>query len=124
MFQSIAIAAASLLAFRWGLNNYPGDITKARTITFTTLILAELLRAYSSRSQKHTLFKLGLFTNKNLVYSTLFSFGLMLLVLYVPFLQPVFNTFSLGLMDWKIVLPFAFIPLVVGELHKMIFKTK
>lgn len=123
-FQSIAIAAASLLAFKWGLNHYPNDIDKARTITFTTLILAELLRAYSSRSQKHTLFKLGLFTNKNLVYSTIFSFSLMLLVLYVPFIQPIFKTFSLGLLDWEIVLSFAFIPLIVGELDKMIFKTK
>ena len=123
-FQSIAIAAASLLAFRWGLNHYPNDITKARTITFTTLILAELLRAYSSRSQKHTIFKLGLFTNKNLVYSTIFSFCLMLMVLYIPFLQPIFKTFSLGVLDWEIVLSFAFIPLIVGELDKIIFKTK
>ena len=82
-FQSIAIALASLLAFKWGLNTYPGDIAKARTITFVTLITAELLRAYSSRSQKHTLFKIGFFTNKNLVYSTLFSFALMLAVIYI-----------------------------------------
>ena len=123
-FQSIAIALASLLAFKWGLNTYPGDIAKARTITFVTLITAELLRAYSSRSQKHTLFKIGFFTNKNLVYSTLFSFALMLAVIYIPLLQPIFDTFALGLKDWSVVLPYAFIPLVVGELDKMIFKTK
>lgn len=124
LFQSIAIAAASLLAFKWGLNNYVGDISKARTITFTTLILAELLRAYSSRSQKHTLFKIGFFTNMNLVYSTLFSFALLVAVLYIPALQPIFNTFSLGLKDWGVVLSYAFIPLIVGELDKVIFKIK
>ncbi len=121
-YQSIAIATASLLAFKWGLNQYPGDISKARTITFVTLITAELLRAYSSRSQKHSLFKIGFFTNKNLVYSTLFSFTLMLAVVYIPLLQPIFETFALGLGDWKIILPYAFIPLVVGELDKIIFK--
>ena len=121
-FQSIAIAVASLLAFKWGLNQYPDDISKARTITFVTLITAELLRAYSSRSQKHTLFKIGFFTNKNLVISTLFSFGLMLAVVYIPLLQPIFDTFALGVVDWKVILPFAFIPLVVGEVDKMIFK--
>lgn len=123
-FQSIAIAVASLLAFKWGLNQYPDDISKARTITFVTLITSELLRAYSSRSQRYTLFKIGFFTNKNLVISTLFSFGLMLAVVYIPLLQPIFETFALGLVDWKIVLPLAFIPLVVGELDKMIFKGK
>lgn len=123
-FQSMAIAMASLLAFRWGLNHYPGDIDKARTITFSTLILSELLRSYSSRSQKHTLFKLGFFTNPVLVYSTLFSLLLMLAVLYIPFIQPIFSTFSLGLVDWKIVLSFGSIPLIVGELDKIIFKHK
>jgi len=33
------------------------------------------------------------------------SIGLQFLVVYTPFLQPVFNTVSLGLMDWlKIIL--------------------
>ena len=36
----------------------------ARTITFATLITAELLRAYSSRSLTHSIFKIGVFSNK------------------------------------------------------------
>lgn len=122
VFQSIAIAATSLLAYRWGLNTYPGDIDKARTITFTTLILAELLRAFSSRSQRHTLFKIGFFSNKTLVYAVLFSFGLLLGVIYLPFMNNIFYTFSLGIEEWSIILPYAFIPLIVGELTKIIFK--
>lgn len=124
LFQSIAISGASLLAFKWGLKIYPDDISKSRTIVFTTLVLAELLRAYSSRSQKYTLFKLGFFTNRNLVSSTLFSFSLILLVLYVPFLQPIFHTFSLGITDWKVIGLYALIPFIVGELDKIIFKIK
>lgn len=121
-FQSIAVAAAALLAYRWGLKTYPNDIDKARTITFTTLILAELLRAFSSRSRRHTLFKIGFFTNMTLVYATLLSFGLLLVVLYVPFMKDIFYTFAIGLKDWLIILPFAFIPLVIGELTKVIFR--
>ena len=122
--QSIAIAGASLLAYRWGLKTYPGHIDKARTITFTTLILAELLRAFSSRSRRHSLFKIGYFTNRTLVYATLLSFGLLLGVLYLPFMATIFYTFPIGIKDWLIVLPYAFIPLVVGELSKVIFNKK
>lgn len=122
ILQSIAVGGASLLAYKWGLSAYSGDINKARTITFTALITAELLRAYSSRSQRYTLFKIGFFTNRTLVYGTLFSFVLLLGVLYIPFMQPIFNTFSLGVKDWMAILEYAFIPLIVGELSKLVIK--
>lgn len=121
-FQSLAIGTATLLAYRWALANYGDNISKARTIVFATLILAELLRAYSSRSEKHSLFKIGFFTNRTLVYATSFSFALLIAVLYIPILQPIFSTFSLGVNDWKVVLGYAFIPLIIGELSKISFK--
>ncbi len=124
ILQSLAIAIASLLSYRWGLMTYGGDLIKARTIVFTSLITAELLRAFSSRSQKYTLFNIGLFTNKTMVFAVLISFTLLLLVVYVPFLQPIFNTTALGLKDWPVILGFAVIPLIVGELSKVIFKEK
>lgn len=122
LFQSIAVAGGSLLAYYWAMNKYPDSLLHARTITFATLITAELLRAYSSRSQKYSLFKIGVFTNKTMVLATGFAFALLLVVLYVPFLQGIFYTFPLGLLDWEIVLSFAFIPLVIGEVVKIIRK--
>lgn len=135
VLQSIAVAGGSLLAYYWGMHHYPieydafgkvieASLIPARTITFATLITAELLRAYSSRSQKYTLFKIGFFTNKNMVYSTLFAFLLLVVVLYIPFMQNIFYTFPLGVLDWEIVLSFAFIPLITGEIGKVIFKHK
>lgn len=124
-FQSIAIAIASLSAYWWGIYRYGLDnILEARTIAFATLITAELLRAYSTRSTHFTLFEIGVFSNKTLVYGTSFSFLLMLLVIYIPFLNPVFHTFPLGFTDWEIILSFAFIPLIVGEITKLIIGRK
>lgn len=123
--QSIAIALGSLLAYRWGLKTYGTDnLLVPRTITFATLITAELLRAYSSRSEKHTIFEIGVFSNRTLTYATLFSFILLLIVIYTPFLQPIFDTYPLGLGDWKIVLLYAFIPLIVGEVYKLFIRKK
>ena len=121
-FQSLAVAGASLAAYLTALGAYGVEnIVEVRTITFTTLILSELLRAYSSRSQKYTLFKIGFFSNKKMLLATAGAFLLLMAVLYIPFMNNIFYTFPLNGGDWKIVLSFAFIPLVVGELSKIVF---
>ncbi len=125
IIQSIAIALGALLAYRWGLKTYGEEnLIIARTITFTTLITAELLRSYSSRSEKHTIFEIGVFSNRTLTYATLFSFVLLLIVIYLPFFQPIFDTYPLSLTDWQIVLIHAFLPLVVGEVYKLFSRKK
>lgn len=120
LVQSLAIGLSSLLAYTTALRIYPDNLALARTITFATLISAELLRAHSSRSQRHSLFKIGFFTNRTMILGTSFSFLLMLIVLYVPFIQPIFDTVTMGFEHWRIVVLYAFIPLVVGELYKFI----
>lgn len=124
--QAIAIALATLGAFFISLNfgfkglDYEQRVQGARTIAFVTLILAELLRAFSARSEKYSVFELGVFSNKSLVYAFLGSFVLTLVVVYVPFLQVVFDTVNLGLKAWAVILPLAFLPFIVGEIHKAI----
>lgn len=118
--QSIAIAASSLLAFYFATKRYPDSPTHARSVVFATLILSELLRAFSSRSFVQPLYKLGIKSNMQMVYAFLISTVLLTAVLYVPFLQPIFDTFALGRFDWGIVLGFAIIPFIVGELVKVI----
>jgi Ca2+-transporting ATPase len=123
IFQAIAISGASLLAYYWAME-VNGGLVYERTIVFTTLITAELLRAFSSRSQDYTLFKIGLFTNKAMIKAFLVSFGLTLAVIYIPFLANIFNLVALSITDWEIVLSFAFFPLIVGEIYKIEAKNK
>lgn len=123
--QSIAIAITSLLAYWWAINNYGLDnILEARTVAFATLITAELLRVFSVRSAKYTMFELGVFTNKKLTQGVAISFMLMLIIIYIPFLNPIFKTFPLGLKEWKIVLALGFIPLILGETVKLVKRTR
>ncbi|WP_326910570.1 calcium-translocating P-type ATPase, SERCA-type [Sedimentibacter sp. MB31-C6] len=126
LFQAMAIAAASLFAYYWAQVRYGigSGLIHARSIVFATLITAELLRAFSSRSQVFSLFKIGLFSNKRMVQAVFVSFALTVLVLYLPILNDIFNVVPLTFQDWEIVLMFAFIPLISGEVYKMIFKNK
>ncbi|WP_019124069.1 cation-translocating P-type ATPase [Peptoniphilus grossensis] len=125
--QSIAITVATLLAYLVGLKWYgqAEGLHHARTMAFSTLIICELLRAYSSRSIDKTVFEIGVFTNKKLVFATLFSFMLMLVVIYVPVLNDAFGLMDLGPREIAVVLGSSLIPLVAGEIQKKVrFKKK
>ena len=93
----------------------------ARTMAFTTLICAELLRAFSCRSEHFSVFSIGLFSNKVMVRSTLLSFLLLLVVLYVPFLRPIFDTVSLTVQDWIVVIVLSLVPFAAGEIFKLLY---
>lgn len=120
--QSIAITVATLIAYLVGLKWYGiGEgIAHARTMAFSSLIICELLRAYTSRSVDKTVFEIGVFTNKKLVMATAFSFILMLVVIYVPVLNDAFELMDLGLKEIGVVLGSAVIPLLAGEIQKKI----
>lgn len=124
VLQSLAITVASLLAFYYARKLYPDSITHARTIVFATLITSELLRAFSSRSFDRPIWKIGIKSNMKMVYAILISFLMLIAVLYIPFLHDIFDTFQLGFKDWEIVLSFAFIPFIIGELVKLVRNVK
>jgi Ca2+-transporting ATPase len=62
----------------------------------------------------------GVFSNRWMVVAVLTSLMLLLGVIYLPFLQPIFNTVPLGWLEWEIVLPLLLVPAVVAELTKFI----
>lgn len=127
IIQSVAITVATLLAYFVGLKWYGVDagVNHARTMAFSTLIICEILRAYSSRSIDKTVFELGVFSNKKLVVATLVSFLLMLVVIYVPFLNEAFGLMNLGPKEIGVVIGSSLIPVVAGEIQKKIrFKQK
>jgi Ca2+-transporting ATPase len=118
--QALAIGATTLGGFVLGLRLYPDSLVSAQTIAFTTLICSELLRAYTSRSERYPLLRLGLFSNKYMVGATLISFVLMLAVIYLPVFEPIFYTHNLSLQDWLMILPLMLVPAVVAETGKWI----
>ena len=118
--QTVAITAAVLVAFVLGLRWGNGNMDLARTMAFVTLSASELVRAYTARSERYPLLKLGIFTNKTMQYAVGSSLLLLLAVVYLPFLQGVFDTISLGLREWGVVAPLLFVPAVVAEIDKWI----
>ena len=105
---------AFLLQYDWrGL-----DVQSAETMAFMTLSLCELFRAYTVRSERISLFKLGVFSNRFMQAAVGLSFTLLLLVVSVPFLQPVFNTHLPNARELMVVLALALVPAIAEEITK------
>ncbi|MGA9532970.1 MAG: cation-translocating P-type ATPase [Anaerolineales bacterium] len=118
--QTVAIAGVTLTAYFLSRQLYPGDQQLAETMAFATLSFSELLRAFTARSERYLLHRLGIFTNMYMVYAVVSSMVLLLLVIYVPLLEPIFDTAELTLAQWEIILPLLLVPSVVQEFTKWI----
>ena len=116
--QMLAIAGVTLAAYWLGIRLFPDIPEKAMTMAFVTLSFSELLRAFTVRSEHYPVYKIGFFSNKWMIYAVASSLLLLLAVIYLPFLQPIFNTVSLGWTEWQIVLPLITIPAIVAEVSK------
>ena len=121
--QSLSITVATLGAYLLGLKWFGQEglgLEYARTMAFSTLIMSELLRAYSARSITKTIFHIGPFSNRKLVTATAFSFALMVIVMAVPGIRDVFGLDMIGVREWIVVIVASFIPLVIGEIQKVV----
>ena len=121
--QTVAISGITLAAFAAGLQ-MEGGVALASTMAFTTLSTSELLRAFTSRSERYSLFKIGVFSNRTMVIAVGASLLLLLAVVYVPFLQVAFNTVPLGWDAWQRMLPLILLPSVVAEIMKWLLRLR
>jgi Ca2+-transporting ATPase len=117
-------AAAILGVFYLALQRYPDQLIAAQTIAFVTLCCSELIRAFTARSEYHSVFSIGVFSNRWMVWAVGVSFLLVLMVVYVPFLRPFFDTVALTVDDWLFMLPFFFASPLAMELLKIHFRRR
>jgi Ca2+-transporting ATPase len=123
LVQTLAITSVSLTAYFLGLKLHagqPDQIPFAETMAFITLSASELFRAYTARSERYPLLKIGIFGNKNMNVAVLTSLLLLLAVVYVPFLNTVFNTVPLSWRQWEVMLPLLLVPSIAAELVKFV----
>jgi len=92
------IATQALIVLVWALDSGV-PISKLQTMIFTLVVFSEMFNAFNWRSDRYSVFSLGLFTNKALVFAVLTTVVLQLMVVYIPFLQFAFRTVPLSLAE-------------------------
>jgi len=91
-----------------------------QTMAFTTLTMAQMGNALAVRSERYTLWKIGLFSNRLILGAVLLTLVLQMAVVYLPFFQDIFNTLPLSAGDLAISLGCSVLVYFGVEVYKMI----
>lgn len=119
VFFGMYITALTIGIYMLGLSLWGNEIATA--MTFLTISFAELFHAFNIRSEKQSLFKCGLFSNKILLVTVAAGILVNVLLAISP-LAGAFGLVNMGWQHWLIALGVAFSIIPVGEIYKLILR--
>jgi Ca2+-transporting ATPase len=93
-----------------------------QTLVFTTLTLSQMAHVMAIRSERQSLFHIGLMSNKPLVGAVLLTVVLQFALIYLPFLQEIFETHPLSAFDVALSISLSLVVFVAVELEKWILR--
>lgn len=122
--QTIAITAVTLTAYLLGLHQFPAPAGEfnyvAGTMAFVTLSFSELIRAFTARSERYPILRIGIFGNRNMNWAVIFSLVMLLAVIYIPAANEIFDTVPLTLFQWEEIIPLLLVPSIAAEVVKYV----
>lgn len=113
IYRGIYISIATLIVFIITMYYSRGDLTISRTATLSTLVTAQLMFVFECRSENESIWNRNPFSNLYLTVSVIFSFCLLLAVIYIPLLQPIFKTAAIDKKIWLVILALAGLSTVI-----------
>ncbi len=111
----------SIFTQAWSIKN---GLAHWQTMVFTVLCLSQMGHVLAIRSEKTSLFRQGLFSNKPLIGAFILTFILQMATIYVPFLNPVFKTSPLTFKELILTLILSSVVFFAVELEKLIKRIK
>ncbi|MCK8115078.1 cation-translocating P-type ATPase [Anaerosoma tenue] len=125
IWVGLLMGGASLFMQAWSMPRAPENHDLYwRTMVFTVLCLSQMGHAMAIRSDRESLFKLGIFSNKPMLGAVLLTFVLQLSTIYVPFMQKVFKTEALSLPDLLIALALSSVVFWAVEIEKAVKRAR
>ena len=111
--SGIIMAIGTIGVFIYELNKT--NNTKAMTITFTLFVVYQLFNAYNCKANSES-------SSKFLYIGILTSLILQILIIYMPQLQIIFKTTSIGLIDWIIIILVAFTIIITEKVMNKVIE--
>ncbi len=116
--QGVMLSAIALGAFAYSLYGLHQEVEQARTVAFTVMVIAQLVHAFNCRSERWSLFQVGLWTNRPLLLACSLSLGVQVVVLTVPAVSTIFKVVPLPIEDWALMGGMGVLPFLLMELVK------
>ena len=94
---------------------------KATTMVFVGIVVMQLANVFACRSERRSAFEMGFFTNKLILWGIAFELAFTAALVYVPFLQHIFNTTALGIHEWGFLFGLMLVVFLLEEARKRFF---
>ncbi len=101
----------------------PTVYARGTTVVLVGIMAGQLGNFFSARTSSDSAFRLNPLRNRWLFLGLLSQVGILAAIVYVPFLQTLFRTASLSLMDWLILYSLAPLVLIIEETRKALTRT-
>ncbi len=99
-------------------------LTQGRTMAFIVLTVSQLFYSLTMRNSQKTIFEIGIFKNKYLIYSIIIGIALQIGLTSFEPIAKIFKVTNISFGNWDVVLIFALIPFVVNEVIKLVSRKK
>ncbi|MEJ2061642.1 MAG: cation-translocating P-type ATPase [Gammaproteobacteria bacterium] len=119
IWVGILIGGLTILAQAWALQHNNGHW---QSIVFTVLTFSQLTHVLAIRSERESLFSMGIWSNRPLLGAVVLTVLLQLAVLYVPVFNPIFKTAPLSLQELAICLILPLVVLFAVEIEKWLVR--
>jgi P-type Ca2+ transporter type 2C len=113
--EGLMLGLITLGAFSYSLYGLHQELDQARTVAFTVLVVAQLVHVFNCRSERLSLFQLGVGTNHMLVWAFFLSLVVQVAVLTVPAAVPIFKVAWVPIEDWVLMGAAGVLPFVIME---------
>ena len=121
LWVGLLMAGLTLLTQAWAF--YTGH-AHWQTMVFTVLTLTQLVHVMAIRSEKESLFTVGLFSNPLMALTLLVTFLLQMATIYIPVLNPIFKTEALDASELVVCMTISVVVLLAVEIEKALMRHK
>ncbi len=97
---------------------------KATTMALAAIVFCQIAAVFNSRTEKQSVFKAGIFANKQVNVGIVFEILLLILFVYFPPFQAIFHTAGLDGQDWLLLCIWPPLVLMVEEIRKAILRNR
>ena len=118
--EGLMLGLIALGAFSYSLYGLHQELDQARTVAFTVMVVAQLVHVFNCRSERLSLFQLGVGTNRPLVWAFVLSVVVQVAVLTVPAVATIFKVAPLPIEDWALMGGMGLLPFLIMEAIKVL----
>ncbi len=97
---------------------------KATAMTLAAIVFSQIGAVFNCRTEKQSVFRVGLFSNRQVNIGICFEIFLIILLVFLPPLQSVFHTAPLNLSDWLLLCVWPPLILLIEEIRKLWLRRK